>query len=228
MSNLIKFNTANLPSVQQLAQVLEGVVANAPSAMSFLKFDKTGTWIYGSDQVEVDASSVWAVNPYSFTHGYQAWGTGVSEGKLLSEKVVPLAEALPTKGDALEHCEKGWEHCMGVAMVCVEGLDKGANVSYSTKSKGGVSALIELSKQLVAQINTDATNPVPLVYLKGSSYAHSNKAYGKIQVPVLEVCGWTSLSGSQEAVVETPVIEAQEVEVIEEAAPVGRRRRIAQ
>ncbi len=41
-----------------------------------LKMDKGGHWIYGAEQTEVESDSTWAVNPFSFIHGYIAWGDG--------------------------------------------------------------------------------------------------------------------------------------------------------
>jgi hypothetical protein len=36
--------------------------------------DKTGHWVFGIDQTEIEDDSTWAVNPFSFVHGYIAWG----------------------------------------------------------------------------------------------------------------------------------------------------------
>ena len=92
MTNLVAFGDANLPSVSSLSSALRTMNADAGAGgMVILKMDKTGHWVFGSDQTEVDDASTWAINPFSFVHGYIAWG----DGDVLAEKMVPVTEPLP-------------------------------------------------------------------------------------------------------------------------------------
>ena len=66
MSNITTFGGANLPSVQALSSVLRNIQSDiGPSGTVILKMDKTGHWVFGADQTEVEEGSLWAV---SYTH----------------------------------------------------------------------------------------------------------------------------------------------------------------
>ena len=92
MSNVSVFGGANLPSVKSLSSALRSIESSASAAgMAILKMDKTGHWVFGADQTEVEDDSLWAINPFSFVHGYIAWG----DGEVLGEKMVSVAEPLP-------------------------------------------------------------------------------------------------------------------------------------
>ena len=72
MSNITTFGGANLPSVQSLSGALRSIQSEvAPGGTVILKMDKTGHWVFGADQTEVEDGSLWAANPFSirsFSH----------------------------------------------------------------------------------------------------------------------------------------------------------------
>ena len=74
MSDLIKFGNATLPAAADLSAALRSLNMGVETMSVILKMDKTGHWIYGIDQTEIDKEGLWAVNPCSFTKGYIAWG----------------------------------------------------------------------------------------------------------------------------------------------------------
>ena len=74
MSNAVGFANVNLPSVKSLSAALRSLDTGVSSGSVILKMDKTGHWVFGADQTEVETGSLWAVNPYSFIHGFIAWG----------------------------------------------------------------------------------------------------------------------------------------------------------
>ena len=66
MSNITTFGGANLPSVKSLSSALRSIQSEAtPSGTVILKMDKTGHWVFGADQTEVEDGSLWAANPFS-------------------------------------------------------------------------------------------------------------------------------------------------------------------
>jgi len=76
MNEVAKFGNANLPSVQSLAQSLRSMDTGVALGNTvILKMDKTGHWVFGADQTEVEDDSTWAVNPFSFTSavGKRRW-----------------------------------------------------------------------------------------------------------------------------------------------------------
>ena len=210
--NAIVFSKANLPSVQNLSTALRSLESSVGAAdgVAILKMDKTGHWVFGADQTEVEDGSQWAVNPFSFVHGHIAWG----DGEVLAEKMVPVSEPLPEVDPAPPGAKRGWELQVGMGLKCVSGEDEGLEVRYSVTSVGGKRAVQKLAMDIAAQVEKDQALPVPVVHLKKDHYTH--KSYGRIFTPVFEVVKWLGLDGKADASpapVESP-----------EAAPVRRRR----
>ena len=215
MSNAVsKFGSAGLPSVASLSSALRTIQTDVGDGggMVILKMDRTGHWVFGADQTEVESDSVWAVNPFSFVHGYIAWGDGV----VLAEKMAPVMDPLPETGPAPEAAKRGWEMQIGVTLACTNGEDKGMQARYSATSVGGKRAVQTLAAAIAEQVEKDQTKPVPLVALKKEHYQH--KSYGRIFTPIFEVTGWASLDSA-----EAP--EAVEDAVEEEVATEAPRRR---
>ena len=215
MSNLVAFSQAGLPAVAQLSTALRAAAQQAaPVGMVILKMDRTGHWIFGADQTEVESGSKWAVNPYSFIHGYIAWG----DGTVLGEKMVSMTQPLPEVDAAPPGASKGWEQQIGVSLKCIDGEDAGMEARFTTTSVGGKRAVQELALAVASQVDKDQTKPVPIVTLGKDHYQH--KSYGRIYTPVFDVVEWVSMDGKAAA--------AQEPEApAAEPAPTGRRRRAA-
>lgn len=205
----MSFALANLPPVSSLSVALRTLEKDVGAVGSvILKMDKGGYWIYGAEQTEVESDSTWAVNPFSFIHGYIAWG----DGEVLGEMMVPVTEPKPELPPVPHGAKKGWEVQVGMSLKCLSGPDKGLEVRYTTTSVGGKRAVNTLGVAIAAQCETTPGKPVPVVSLKKDSYQH--KSYGKIYTPVFEIQDWASMDGQTE--------EAEEAK--EEAAPARRRR----
>jgi hypothetical protein len=151
--------------------------------------DRTGHWIFGADQTEVEDDAKWAVNPFSFVHGFIAWG----DGEVLGEKMVSVTQPLPELETAPPGAKKGWETQVGMSLQCVNGDDKGMEVRFSTTSVGGKRSVQALAVAIATQVDADQTKPVPVVALKKDHYIH--KSYGKIYTPTFEVKEWVSMDG---------------------------------
>ncbi len=203
MSNISVFSKAGLPAISTLSSALKSMAVSASGAV-ILKMDKTGHWVFGADQTEVEDDSTWAVNPFSFVHGFIAWG----DGEVLGEKMVAVSQPLPEIEDAPPSAKRGWEQQIGMSLKCVSGDDKGMEVRYTTTSVGGKRGVQAIAAALAEQVDVDQTKPVAVVKLKKDHYQH--KSYGKIYTPVFEIVEWISMEGE-------PEVEA----------PAGRRRRVA-
>ena len=216
MSDVVKFGGANLPSVKSLSSALRSIEAEVgmSGGMVILKMDKTGHWVFGADQTEVENDSIWAVNPFSFVHGYIAWG----EGTVLGEKMAPVHEPLPETGPSPDGAKRGWEMQVGMSLACTTGEDEGMQARYTVTSVGGKRAVQALALAIADQADKNPDKPVPLVRLKKEHYNH--KSYGRIFTPVFDVVGWVSLD-ADDASAEI----ADEDVVAEEGAPIRRRRR---
>lgn len=214
MSNLVAFKSAGLPSVQSLGSALRVAAQQAaPMGAVILKMDRTGHWVFGADQDEVESGSKWAVNPFSFVHGYVAWG----DGKVLGEKLGSMLEPLPEVGEAPAGADKGWEMQVGFSLKCISGEDSGMEARFTATSVGGKRSVQALALAVAEQADKDQTKIVPVVTLGKDHYQH--KSYGRIYTPVFDVVEWMSMDG--------PAAEAEaEAPAADEAAP-ARRRRVA-
>ena len=207
MSNLVTFSGANLPAVATLSTSLRAIntdVGGIGAGVAILKMDKTGHWVFGADQTEVEEGSLWAINPFSFVHGYIAWG----DGEVLGEKMVSVSQPLPELDAAPPNAKKGWEVQVGLSLKCISGGDKGTEARFTTTSVGGKRAVQTLAVALADQVEKDQDKPVAIVLLKKEHYQH--KSYGRIYTPVFEVKEWVSMDAE-------PAVEQEET-------PARRRR----
>ena len=212
MSNLATFSSANLPAVSSLATSLRALEQGAgTSGVVILKMDKTGHWVFGADQTEVEDDSTWAVNPFCFVHGFIAWG----DGEVLGEKMTGVQHPLPELDAAPPGAKRGWETQIGMSLKCLVGEDKDMEARFTTTSVGGKKAVQALGVAIATQVEKDQSKPVAIVRLKKDHYVH--KSYGRIYTPVFEIVEWASMDGAAEA---APEAEA-------EAPAAGRRRRAA-
>ena len=201
------FELANLPPVSSLSVALRQLEKDVgPAGSVILKMDKRGDWVFGADQTEVDDGTLWAVNPFSFVHGFIAWG----DGEVLGEKMVSVSQPLPEMEPAPAGAKRGWETQVGMSLKCISGPDTGLEVRYNVTSVGGKRAVQGLAVAIAQQVESDQSKPVPVVTLKRDHYTH--KSYGKIYTPVFEVQEWMSMDGGKAE------------ETAEEAAPTRRRR----
>ena len=201
------FSLVNLPSVTTLSTALRALEQDVPAAgVAILKMDKTGHWVFGADQTEVEDDATWAINPFSFVHGFIAWG----DGEVLGEKMVSVSSPLPELEVAPPNAKRGWETQVGMSLKCLSGEDKGLEARFSTTSVGGKRAVQALAVAIATQVDTDQTKPVPVITLGKEHYQH--KSYGRIFTPIFDIKEWASMDGS--------VAEAEA-----EEAPAGSRRR---
>lgn len=209
MSNIVTFSKAGLPSVSNLSTALRKLeVEVGPAGVAIIKMDKTGHWVFGADQTEVEEDSKWAVNPYSFVHGFIAWG----DGEVLGEKMASVAEPLPELDAAPPQAKNGWQKQVGLSLKCISGDDRDLDCRYATTSVGGVRAVQALAVAIAEQVEKDQAKPVPIVKLKKDHYQH--KSYGRIYTPIFEIVEWVGMDGEAEATTEE-----------EAPATTGRRRR---
>ena len=213
MSNLVAFKQAGLPAVSSLSSALRVAAQSAAPAGGtvILKMDRTGHWVFGADQDEVEPGSKLAVNPYSFTHGYIAWG----DGQVLGEKMAAMTEPLPEVEAAPPGASKGWEMQIGFSLKCLSGEDAGMEARYTATSVGGKRSVQELALAVAEQADKDQSKIVAVVTLGKDHYQH--KSYGRIYTPVFDVVEWVGMNGP-EAQADEPQAEPTE------PAPTRRRR----
>ena len=182
------FENAGLP-VASITASLRNIQTGLSTGGVILKMDKTGHWVYGADHTDVVDGTEWAVNPFSFVHGYIAWGDGV----VLGERMASVTSPKPEIGPAPTGATKGWEDQIGVSLKCMSGEDQGLEVRFCTTSVGGKRALQDLAATLADHVETDQTTPIPVMVLGTEHYQH--KSYGRIYTPVFRIVKWLPMEG---------------------------------
>jgi len=188
-----------------------------------LRLGRDGKWIFGADNLEVEAGSTWAVNPLSLQHGFLCWKV-IPEGskdtpELLGEEMVSMFSTKPDKA-ALPDYGHPWADCLSFNVLCLDGEDKGEQVLYKTTSTGGLRATREFIAVLMDQLDKDESKPVPVIELASDHYPH--KQYGKTYFPVFKVVKFVPMD-------EAPTDEQAEADAPKEepkqAAPQETTRR---
>ena len=239
-NNLAVFSNAGIPAVNKDSMVaaLRGMKQAVQTGVVILKMDKTGHWVFGADQIEVQDGSMWAINPLSFVHGYIAWGDGV----VLAEKMCSITQPLPELDAAPAAASRGWETQIGMSMKCLNGDDVGMEVRFTATSVGGKRAVQELAASVAEQVDKDTDKVVPVVTLDSEHYQH--KTWGRIYTPIFGVKKWIAMESEPAAeeplaieskpskrAAAAPVEDEVEAEVVEEVAaepaPATQRRRRA-
>jgi hypothetical protein len=195
MTQSMTFGGGNLPAkAQSLQAALANVERDLLTGVTTLKFAK-GDWLQGTVNEDVDPKSKWMVDPYSFEHGYIAWGGG----KPVDEIMVSMLSALPDPGPAPAESlapdkegkpGRGWQRQSGLRLKCVEGPEKGIICRFTTSSDGGRRAVKKLSDAISEQLGVDSVNFCPIVCLEVDSYQHKDKDRGRIKVPVFKILSW--------------------------------------
>ena len=210
---------SNLPSTQQdILKIIAGAKAATERVIStggkpFLKLARSGDWVYGTDETDVEDGSEWAINPRSLMSGFTCWIDGENQGDEMALTTEP-----PIIKSELPYIEGGqWDEQVGFELKCLSGSDETLEVIFKSCSKGGKDAFKKLTAEIYLRGTEGNTDIVPVVTLECDKYRH--KKYGTIFTPELNIVRWLTLDGLTSEPPEA--LEAPEVEeeVIEEAPP---------
>lgn len=218
-----------IASLQNLKAGLANVKATTKTkgGEPIMRLGRDGKWIFGAENLEVEAGSKWAINPLSLQHGFICWKV-IPQGskekpELLGEEMVSMFEAKPLKGSLPDYGHE-WADCLSFNILCLDGEDEGEQMLFKTSSTGGLKASLEFVGQLMAHLDADADHPVAVVELKSDSYQH--KTYGKTYFPVFDIVDWVGMDGVAEApaAAEAPKEEPKQ-EPVKQPEPVQQARR---
>lgn len=192
---MIKAPAGGLPTVENLAKAIQHTdteIGASGGGVPLLRLTRAGFWAIGPAGDEPEENAYWAVNPYTYEHGFIAW----EEGSVMGETMCPITQPRPHRNDLKDGGAK-WDEQYSVQMQCVSGEDVGLTVLYKTTSVGGKRAVKELLNALGTQLAQDPEKPVAVIALDADSYQH--KTYGQTFIPVFEVQSWSGLSEAPEA-----------------------------
>lgn len=194
-NNAIAPAAANaVAAFQNLKSGLSSVVETmkVKSGGAYLRLLKSGKWVYGQKDTELDPDTKWAMNVPSIEHGWVCWNRdngADNSGGPLGEHMVPMGARLPNQFELPKHDHHEWSYQISVELVGTNGEDKGVRVIYKTNSIGGVG---EMKKLLTTVAQTASVErPVPILALGVDSYKH--RKYGLTFTPILKIVDYVSL-----------------------------------
>lgn len=193
-----------LISREDLAKSLNNAATAMPSVGGDQQYIKmltkgrdAGTWVYGQQETEIEADSLWAINPMSIMHGYVAWDTE-GGGAPIEEIMVSINRQLPAKSSLRElpmstPDKQGRSHQLeyqeqrSFQAVCISGEDEGTTVEYKQSSTGAMKLFGKIINSLLTQVEK-GEEIVPIGKWGFSTYEH--KKYGEIYNPEFEIVEW--------------------------------------
>lgn len=189
------FKSAGLVDTATLSKALgaASAVMNEDSGGAFdgrdlLKIcQDDGTWVYGMDEMQIDATDRIAVNPSSFKHGFVSW----KESKIAGEAMVSIIDTAPVES-TLPNTGKPWVRQYSYEAVT---LVDGAELLFKNSSMGAAKAIKSLFKELQKAIATHPTYYVPVISLSSTSYVNKNYANKTIYNPIFTVEDWADVEG---------------------------------
>ena len=138
----------------------------------FFRMGRSGAFIFGQSNEEVQEGSRWAVNIMTMSHGYSCWVDGGQNqaNALAGEVMTAMTNPLPPRpdpiGDAAYKDQRSFE------MKCLDGADAGTEVIYKINSVGGIRAVAELLDAIHAQLAHAPAYPCPVLTFSSDSYPH--------------------------------------------------------
>jgi len=212
LPTVISNTLANLQKAQQVTPVSSG------GDFQYLKMSKSGDWVYGSEETEVNGNSAFVIDPNSYAQGFVAW----DEGELIDEKMALAGQTPVLQADLPDISPVRWDAQVAFALKGIEGAEEGVQMLYKTSSKGGKDAIAKLLSEIIERAKAGKTEICPVVILDKSSYKH--KKYGKIFTPILTVDEWVDLPDPEKA---EPKKVEPEPEPDPEPVKITRRKRRA-
>lgn len=203
----------------------------------FLRLQKDGSWVFGSDDADIAPKTEAVINPMSIKHGFSCWTdrkAGEGKNELLGEVMVsaqqakPMPHELDKKTDEKTGRECDWRDQNAIDLRLIGGKHNGTQVVFKTTAVGGIRVIRALLDAVIDRVSEgEATYLCPIVELASDSYKHST--YGKIFTPVMEIVGWADVNGNEAPDAEDAPAAVEEEVAVEEApveeTPARRRRR---
>jgi hypothetical protein len=174
---------------------------NAATARSIvgklLKFSK-GDYLAGMEDEEVKLGTQFVAHMPSLCVGWIRWEDNKPPAEqrmgLVAENYQPCKrkELGDLDEDQWERDDDGhprdpWQFSNYLILIARDGGDL---YTFTTSSRGGLSAVGELCKAYGKQMR-QRPNQHPIVELDVGSYQHSNRSYGRIKFPIFKIVGWT-------------------------------------
>jgi len=204
--------TDNLPALPDdfVNALVAGIAESRAQTSVFggkpmLRMLKTGTWVFGQSNDEVQEGSRWVVNPTSFKHGWCCWVDGGGDkNRMAGEIMVPVNERLPAQPPPIDNTP--FKPQREYELKCLDGDDAGTEVRYKINSLGGLNEFLMLIGEVAKQLVADRRHPCPVVRFYHGSYPHPK--WGQVLTPVVSIVDWADINGVVKGEPPSPAVAA--------------------
>ena len=177
-------------------QLYGGQASQRPIVGKLLKFSK-GDWLAGQDDEEIEKGTRLVVQMDTLSVGWVKWlGQKPVEqrmGLVIEGYAPPQRHELGDTDHQLWEIDINgkprdpWTFTNQVIMYLES--DPEELFTFSGQSKGAINAIGDLCRKYGEEMRL-RPGELPVVAIGSSSYAHTNKEFGRIKVPTFELVGW--------------------------------------
>jgi hypothetical protein len=159
-----------------------------------LRMLKSGEWVFGQENNDVQEGSSWAINVATLAHGWSCWvqGEGNSKNTLAGEIMASMLDAKPPCPPPIDGFP--YKEQRSFDLKCMDGEDSGTEVVHKITSDGGLKASHSLLGDIQKQIKADPSHYYPIVTLGQDHYMHPK--WGKTYTPIYRIVGWCDGEGN--------------------------------
>jgi hypothetical protein len=170
----------------------------AGSGKPLLRLLKSGRFVFGQSNEQVQEGSRWIVNIYQLGHGWSCWVQTADKKKneLRGEIMGPVTEDKPDRPPPIDDTPYAEQYSFEAK--CIDGVDAGTEVLYKVGSHGGKSAFDDLVRRVGERLNQPNGKfyPFPVLALSSTFYMHPK--WGETWKPIFNFVGWANLNGELE------------------------------
>ena len=154
------------------------------SNINFLKFNKSGNFIYGMEDHVLDESEQFTVESLGdFSHGFIAWQDGKPVGEEMT--AIDSGRVINQSGLPDHPGSDGWKAQKALRLT---NIHSGEVFQFKSTSYGGRNAVSNLMKEIINRSKRGEDDLIPVFHLESTSYKHAQ--YGKIFNPVFAIDSW--------------------------------------
>src|SRR4030095_16820073 len=183
------------------AKLMSGIAQSRATTVTrgggkdLLRLLKSGEWVFGQQNEEVQQGSQWVVNVMSLVHGWVCWveGSGNNKNSKRGEVMISMTEEKPACPRPIDNTP--YKEQRAFELKCLNGDDAGTEVRHEITSIGGLRAVDGLLAKIHARLAVDPVYCCPVLTFGVDSYPHPK--WGKIYTPVYDIVAWADMNGEK-------------------------------
>jgi hypothetical protein len=174
-----------------IAQSRATTVTGNTGGLPMLRMLKSGDWVIGQTNDEVQEGSRWIVDIENMLHGWCCWTDNTdprTKNKMVGETMVNVVEPRPPRPP--DDNGVPYKDQRTLFLRCIDGDDAGLEVIHKVNSMSGVEAIGKLLGAIQSHLYDERVYVYPVIQFGHSHYEHPK--WGRIYTPIYEIVDWCS------------------------------------